>query len=231
LKEFGRQGRLLPALRLGSHPLRFFRPGVLVSIAQSALPSSDSARSALGPLGSTIITRFPATTGPSDSHAQARPVMNCRTGSAPSAPPPNMGLPGSLIDPVALALSALTPEGRWPASVHAFDQRAGFTTSDKLATFVFGVTRLISVRFRYSSARASRSFCTGVAAAAVRVASCFMDIYMAHLSVHTINQAWPGAPDGTNGTEEASRRGRRLGHARRVCYPECFALAVSEDLG
>jgi len=142
-----------------------------------------------------------------------------------------MGLPGSLIDPLALVLSALTPEGRWSASVHCFDQRAGFTTSDKLATFVFSVTRLISVRFRYGSAHASRSSRVGVAAAAVRVASCFMDIYMAHLSVHTINQAWPGAPDGTNGTEEASRRGRRLGHARRVCYPECFALAVSEDLG
>jgi hypothetical protein len=117
-----------------------------------------------------------------------------------------MGLPGSVIDPVALALSALTPEGRWPASVHAFDQRAGFTTSDKLATFVFRVTRLISVRFRYSSARASRSFRAGVAAAAVRVASCFMDIYMAHLSVRTINQAWPGAPDFTDGTDK-NRRG------------------------
>jgi hypothetical protein len=106
-----------------------------------------------------------------------------------------MGLPGSLIDPLALVLSALTPEGRWSASVHCFDQRAGFTTSDKLATFVFSVTRLISVRFRYGSAHASRSSRVGVAAAAVRVASCLMNNYMAHLSVRSINQAWPGAPD------------------------------------
>jgi hypothetical protein len=26
-----------------------------------------------------------------------------------------------------------------------------------------------------------------------------MDSYMAHLSVRTINQTWPGAPDGTDG--------------------------------
>ena len=140
-----------------------------------------------------------------------------------------MGLPGSLIDPVALALSALTPEGRWPASVHAFDQRAGFTTSDKLATFVFRVTRLISVRFRYSSARASRSFCTGVAAAAVRVASCFMDIYMAHLSVRTINQAWPGAPDFTDFTDAPNAfgviRAIRAIRGRLPLVAACCAVA------
>jgi len=77
-----------------------------------------------------------------------------------------------LIDPVALALSALTPEGRWPAFIHCFDQRAGFTESDRLATFVFRVTRLISVRFRYSSARVPRSFYDAVANAAVRFPSC-----------------------------------------------------------
>ena len=43
------------------------------------------------------------------------------------------------------------------------------------------VTRLISVRFRYSSALASRSFDASVAAVAVQVASCLMNNYMAHL--------------------------------------------------
>jgi hypothetical protein len=38
-------------------------------------------------------------------------------------------------------------------------------------------------------------FRADVATAAVRVASCSMDIYMAHLSVRSINQTWPGAPD------------------------------------
>jgi len=40
-----------------------------------------------------------------------------------------------LIDPLALALSASTPEGRWPALIHCFDQRAGFTYSERLAAF------------------------------------------------------------------------------------------------
>jgi hypothetical protein len=134
LKEGRRQYQTLTDLRPLAHPLRLFRSGI-VCATQSALPSSDSARSALGPLGSTIITRFPATTGPSDSHAQSRPVMDCQTKLAPDSLPPYVGLPGSLIDPLALALSALTPEGRWPACVHVFDQRAGFIISDKLATF------------------------------------------------------------------------------------------------
>jgi hypothetical protein len=203
LEKGRRQNATLPLLRALAHPFRLFRSGIDLT-TQSALPSSDSALSALRPLGSTIVTRFPATTGRSDSHAQPRPVMNFLTGLAPLAPPPSMGLPGSLVDPLALVLSALTPEGRWPASVHCFDQRAGFTISDKLATFVFGVTRLISVRLRYGSAHASRSSHVGVAAAAVRVASCLMNNYMTHLSVRSINQAWPGAPDGT----DEDRKGR-----------------------
>ena len=83
LKEGRRQPQTLPGFRPFAHPLRLFRSGIVVA-TQSALPSSDSARSALGPLGSTIITRFPATTGPSDSRAQSRPVMDFRAKLAPT---------------------------------------------------------------------------------------------------------------------------------------------------
>jgi len=57
----------------------------------------------------------------------------------------------------------------------------GFAVFDQLATFIFSVTRLISVRFRYRSTLASRSSDFSVAAAAVQVASCLMNNYMAHL--------------------------------------------------
>src|SRR5208283_1418900 len=82
LEKRRRQNATLALLRALAHPLRLFRSGIVVA-TQSALPSSDSALSALRPLGSTIVTRFSATTGRSDSHAQPRPVMNCRAEVAP----------------------------------------------------------------------------------------------------------------------------------------------------
>jgi len=98
----------------------------------------------------------------------------------PRLPASKRGSPRFLVDPLALALSALTPEGRWPACV--------LSSSSVLASLHpivghlrFRVTRLISVRFRYKLGRAlPAASAPGVATAAVRVASCFMDNYMAH---------------------------------------------------
>jgi len=99
LKEFRRQGCLLPGSRLGPHPFRFFRSGVLLWITQSALPSSDSALSALQPLGSTVITRFPATMGCADSRARFRPVIDSLAELAPVPLPPKHGSLRFLTDP------------------------------------------------------------------------------------------------------------------------------------
>ena len=169
---------MLHGLRLGSHPLRFFRSGI-VSI-QSALPSSDSALSALRPLGSTIVTRFPATMGRSDSRARFRSVIDSLAKLAPGSLPPVTGLPGSWLilgaravrsDPgkSLICFCPLLGSGCWLRCIRP------------VGHFRLCVTRLVSVRFRYGSTLAPRSSGDRVAAAAVRVASCLMNNYMAHL--------------------------------------------------
>ena len=172
LKEFGRQRCLVPGLRLGSHPLRFFRPGVFFWITQSVLSSSDSALSPLRPLGSTVVTRFSATMGRSDSRACFRSVIDCLAESTPSTLPPVTGLPGSWIDPWRSRCPLRPREVPDLLLFIGFGQDVGFAIYDKLATSIFRVTRLISVRFRYSSTLASRSSNVSVAAAVVQVASC-----------------------------------------------------------
>jgi len=51
----------------------------------------------LQPLGSTVITRFPATTGCSDSRARFRPVIDSLAELAFVFLPPNTGLSGSCL--------------------------------------------------------------------------------------------------------------------------------------
>jgi len=110
--------------------------------------------------------------GRSDSRARFPSVIDSLGKLAPFLPASQHGSPRFLFDPLTLALSALTPGSPQPASVHCFGRDVGFTVFDQLTTSIFSVTRLISVRFRYSSAFAPRSSDFSVAAAAVQVASC-----------------------------------------------------------
>ncbi len=87
--------------RQGQHPPnRVFRSRILVQSAP--LPSYRIAPKA-GPLRSTVVTRFPATMGPSDSRQGRAAVMSSRTAFGTITPAPT-GLPGSSADLSARAV-------------------------------------------------------------------------------------------------------------------------------
>jgi len=83
LKRAGGSFRRSQAFARSRIPHRLFRPGIVVA-TQSALPSSDSARSAIRAPWLHDHYSLPGYYGPSDSRAQSRPVMDCRTKLAPA---------------------------------------------------------------------------------------------------------------------------------------------------
>ena len=126
--------------RLGK--FQFFRSGIFI---QAAFPLSSISISSLRPLGSTVITRFLATMGPSDS--RQGPAKSYLFPTAVYAP---AGLPGSLTD---LSTRAALSYPEEPDDCSRPLLRRRFQASSSLADWplLFSVTRPKQVRLRCSS--------------------------------------------------------------------------------
>jgi len=171
----------------------FFRSGIAI---QADLSSSYRSMLALRPLRSTIVTRFLATIGLSDS----RSGHSCGYGfphALGSSPATCAGLPGSSTDLSTRAVPS--HPGESDECSHPLLLRR-WQASGSLAPWPLPlcVTRPNRVRLRYGSrVRRTRlrrfDYSNGA-----RLAICSMGNSQNELlSVHKINQAWPGAPENT----------------------------------
>jgi len=171
----------------------FFRSGIAI---QADLSSSYRSMLALRPLRSTIVTRFLATIGLSDS----RSGHSCGYGfphALGSSPATCAGLPGSSTDLSTRAVPS--HPGESDECSHPLLLRR-WQASGSLAPWPLPlcVTRPNRVRLRYGSRVRRTRLRRFDYSSGARLAICSMGNSQNELlSVHKINQAWPGAPEDT----------------------------------
>jgi len=122
-----------------------FRSGV----TQSALLPSYGDTSTVGSLGSTVVSRFPATMDPSDSRRGPTSVMSSRPRLRTSPSPRRVSQVPRSICPHAL--SPFTPGGPMAAFARCFATGGGLHHSPAGWPSSTCVTRPIRVRLRYGS--------------------------------------------------------------------------------
>jgi hypothetical protein len=161
---------------------------------QAECPSSYPNMSASRPLRSTVVTRFFATMGRSDSRTGPLPGL-CfpleRRGLPP--PPRRVSQAPRLICP--RALSPLTPESPMAAHAHCFTTGVRLHHSWKTGHFPFALTGPYRVRCRYGSRVRLPELCQSDYSFPRLVGYLLNEQLQGKLlSAYKISQAYPGVP-------------------------------------
>ena len=185
--------------------LPLFRSG---NLFQAAFSSSSRSAPRPRPLGSTVVTRFPATMGLSDSRPGPLPGLWIPPGCWRSPPPPRRAsqVPRRICP---RAPSPSTPESPTTACAHTSSPVSGFILKGRTGhSRLYPFTRPNRFAFATAHEFASPGFASRIAPTLAGSATCTMgNLHGQYLATNKIRQASPGAPL----SEGASRRGKNHG--------------------